>query len=342
MNVTVPANELECTVEQGKPAMATVPGFGTLQEACSWLAGGRERLRDLLDKHGAVYLRGLPIRDAADFAAVRDVVLARRTSYREKATPRSHLGDDVYSSTDLPPSHAIRLHNENSYTLTFPGLLIFCCLTAPRTGGATPVADCRQVLRNLPPELTERLRAVGWLLQRNYGPRISLDWRTAFAAESAEQVEEYCRENLISFSWGADDTLRTRQVRPAIIRHPRTGEEVWFNHAAFWNEYSLNPPIREVLMRELGPDGLPFNTAFGDGGVFSADEAGQLNAAYEAATLRRTWRPGDVMIVDNILAAHGRESFRGDRKIVVAMGEPVTLRECDPVPSMAVCAGEVR
>ncbi|MEV0619361.1 TauD/TfdA family dioxygenase [Nonomuraea sp. NPDC050404] len=332
MDVTTP--DLERRLTAGEPATATVTGLATVEDARAWLAGRLPRIRDLLAEHGALYLRGLPIRDAAGFAAVRDVVLAERAAYREKATPRTHFGDDVYSSTDLPPSQAIKLHNENSYTLTFPGVLLFCCLTAPHTGGATPVADCREVLRNLPTDLVERFRVTGWLLRRNYGERISLGWRTAFGTDSREEVERYCADNLIDCRWGENDTLRTTQVRPAIIRHPWTGEEVWFNHAAFWSEHSLDPEVRDVLVDELGRDGLPFTTGFGDGTALSADDVRAMNAAYDAAVLRRSWQAGDLLIVDNLLAAHGRDAFRGDRRIVVAMGEPVALHDCHPTPPL--------
>ncbi|MFC4587072.1 TauD/TfdA family dioxygenase [Sphaerisporangium corydalis] len=337
------ANDLDadllCTVDPGRPATAYVAGVDTIERATRWLTARRERVRELLDEHGALFLRGLPIADAAGFAAVRDAVLDERAPYQEKATPRTDFGDGVFSSTDLPPAHTIRMHNENSYTLTFPGILMFCCLTAPRTGGATPVADCREVLRNLPGELAERFRGTGWSLLRNYGENISLDWRTAFNATSADQVEKYCAENLITYRWGEHDTLRTGQVRPAVIRHPRTGDEVWFNHAAFWSEHSLEPEIRDVLLQELGREGLPFNTRHGDGTEFTAEEVGAINAAYDAAVVRRAWQAGDLLIVDNLLAAHGRDAFRGDRKIVVAMGEPVSIHDCRPVPPLTAHVG---
>jgi alpha-ketoglutarate-dependent taurine dioxygenase len=31
------------------------------------------------------------------------------------------------------------------------------------------------------------------------------------------------------------------------------------------------------------------------------------------------WQAGDVMVIDNILAMHGRKPYRGPRRIVVAM-----------------------
>ncbi|MFF7407966.1 TauD/TfdA family dioxygenase [Streptomyces lydicus] len=329
------SDSLFWTIETGKPATTQTPQFADATEACAWLASVHSELRVALHRHGALYLRGLPVRDVDDFAKVRDVLVPQRTPYREKATPRSSYGNEVYSSTDLPPNQAIRMHNENSYTLTFPGLLLFGCLTAPEEGGATPVADCREVLRLLPADLVERMRTAGWLLTRNYSEHISLDWRTAFATEHREDVEKYCEDNLLSCEWSDSGALRTRQLRPGIIHHPETGEGVWFNHMAFWNAWSLDEEVRETLQDEFGVGGLPFETALGDGKPLTREDIETINAAYEAATLRRTWQPGDILLVDNILATHGRDPFRGDRRIVVAMGDPVALEECRPTVAAA-------
>ncbi|MFD3587653.1 TauD/TfdA family dioxygenase [Streptomyces sp. NPDC058683] len=320
----------------GRPALTRVTGVHDMDAAVEWLQDNSPQLRAALAEHGAIFLRGLPVAGSEDVARVRDVLLPEPTPYREKATPRSDFGHGVFSSTDLPPHQSIRMHNENSYTLTFPGKLLFACLTAPAEGGATPVVDCRKVLANLPAALVDRVRATGWTLTRNYSEYVSLDWRTAFATDDPEKVEEYCAENLVSWEWREDVRLRTRQLRPGTITHPETGEEVWFNHLAFWNEWSLDPMIREALTDEFGPDGLPFNTGVGDGAPLTRDDVETLNAVYEAATVRERWQRGDVMLVDNILAAHGRDPFGGDRKIAVAMGSPVDVLDCRPsVPPAA-------
>ncbi|QTE01455.1 TauD/TfdA family dioxygenase [Streptomyces cyanogenus] len=326
---------LAWTFEAGKPASVTAPQFDGIGDTCKWLTSTHPEIMAGLREYGAVYLRGLPVNTVDSVAMIRDVFIPQRTPYREKATPRSSFGKDIYSSTDLPPSQPIRMHNENSYTLTFPGLLMFACLTAPEEGGATPVADCRRILRSLPSELVERMRATGWILTRNYSEHISLDWRTVFASDSKEQVEEYCGENLISCNWDDADHLRTAQLRPGIVRHPETGEEVWFNHLAFWNSWALDPDIREALIDEFGPGGLPFETSFGDGARLTQEELEVISAAYAEATVRETWQPGDIMLVDNILTAHGRDSFQGDRKIVVAMGAPVDIQACRPTVAPA-------
>jgi alpha-ketoglutarate-dependent taurine dioxygenase len=330
-------------VSPGEPATTEVAGIDDLAAASAWLRTARPMLYAAMHEHGAVFVRGLPIRSVADFGHVRDTMMPTRTPYREKATPRSDFGNGVFSSTDLPASQAIRMHNENSYTVTFPGLLMFSCLIAPGDGGATPVADCRKVLRSLPPAIVARMRETGWLLNRSYSEHISTDWQTAFGTADRAQVERYCAQNLIACRWQADGHLRTSQLRPGIITHPVTGEPVWFNHLAFWNEHALDEELRETLIDELGPDDLPFGTSFGDGTGLSAGEFAEIDAAYEAATVRKRWQPGDLLLVDNILAAHGRDPFRGDRKIVVAMGEPVDVMACRPtVQPAAPQPGEKR
>lgn len=321
---------LDWAAQPGSVTLVTVPPGMDIDESRGWLGAHRGDIRQLLDRHGAVRVTGLPIVRPEDFAIVRDVIVGERIQYQEKATPRSNYGNDVFSSTDLPPTQAIEPHNENSYTLTFPGVLLFCCLTAPTEGGATPVVDCRKVLANLPPALAERFRHHGWLLHRNYYDHLSLDWPAVFGTSSRDEVTRYCTSHLIGCEWDADGGLRTHQLRSATIRHPRTKEEVWFNHAAFWSEWSLEAEIREVMVDEFGADGLPFNTAFGDGERISASDIATIKAAYQDAMVRQPWEPGDLLIVDNVLAAHGRDPFRGDRKILVAMGDPIRLEDCEP------------
>jgi hypothetical protein len=297
----------------------------------SWLERHRAALRELLTGYGCLLLRGLPIATAEDFAAARDALLDSRVPYREKATPRSDYGNGVFSSTDLPAAQSIALHNENSYTLEFPGVLLFGCLVAPTTGGCTTVADVRRVLAEIPAPIVRRFRDRGWLLVRNYADHVGLPWQAAFGTSDRAEVEAYCAAHEIGLSWTEDDRLRTGQVRSAIVRHPVTGEEVWFNHLAFWNLWSLDAEVREVMVDSFGADGFPFATYDGHGAPVSHADLDAIRAAYDRATLREPWQAGDLLLVDNVLCAHGRDPFSGPRRIVVAMGEPVMLRQCRPV-----------
>lgn len=325
-----PPSNLAVSREPGKPPVLHTSGMRDIAAAVAWLRASRAAIAAELLSSGCLLIRGLPVGSVEEFGAVRDVLIQQRANYTEKATPRSSYGVDVYSSTDLPPAQRIQLHNENSYTLKFPGTLIFGCLVAPEEGGATILGDMRRMLDDIPPELVTRFRNVGWLLARSYGEFLSVPWSRAFGASERGQVNDYCNAHLIGYEWHDEDQLRTVQRRSAIIRHPMTNAEVWFNHIAFWNQWSLDPEVRDVLVDTYGAGALPFNTCFGDSSVITRDEIAALNEAYARVTMRESWQPGDVLIVDNILVAHGREAFRGERKILVAMGDPVDLKDCHP------------
>jgi len=80
----------------------------------------------------------------------------------------------------------------------------------------------------------------------------------------------------------------------------------------------------------FGDDGLPFTTRFGDGAPIGEDVVELLNRTYDANTVREPWQPGDLLLVDNVRTAHSREPFDGPREVLVAMADPVRLRDCSP------------
>jgi alpha-ketoglutarate-dependent taurine dioxygenase len=217
------------------------------------------------------------------------------------------------------------LHHELSFALEFPGLMLFACLCAPTTGGATTVADSAAVLDALPTELVGRFEREGWLLVRNYNNEIGASVAEAFGTDDRIAVENYCRANAIEYEWRPDGGLRTRQRRSAVLRHPVTGRRCWFNQIAFLNEWTMVPEVREYLVDVYGADALPFTTRFGGGDPVDAGIVRLLNDAYEAHTLREPWRAGDLLLVDNVRTAHGRQPFVGPRDVVVAMADPMRV-----------------
>ncbi|HEX2810501.1 MAG TPA: TauD/TfdA family dioxygenase, partial [Kineosporiaceae bacterium] len=235
-----------------------------------------------------------------------------------------------------PQNQPMCMHHELSYTLEFPGLMLFACLGAPTDGGATGVADASTMLGALPTDLVERFEREGWLLTRSYNDEIGASVGEAFGTEDPRDVERYCRANAIEFEWQADGGLRTRQRRSAVVRHPITGQRCWFNQIAFLNEWTIAAEVREFLVDVYGADGLPFNTRFGNGDPIGEDVVEVLNATYEANTAREPWQAGDLMLVDNIRTAHSREAFEGPREVLVAMGDAVHLADCSPTIEVTV------
>ncbi|MFE6740325.1 non-ribosomal peptide synthetase [Streptomyces tubercidicus] len=317
----------ELEQEPGTPPMLRVKPTGS---AAHWAAERRDALRALVAEHGAVLVRGLGMSDPAEVGAVLHGLGVAPLTERESFAVRQPYSEGVYSSSKWPPNQPMCMHHELSYTLEFPGLMLFACLGAPTTGGATGVADSAEVLDALPPALTERFEREGWLLTRSYHPEIGATLDQAFGTEDREAVERYCRAQAIAFSWQPDGGLRTTQRRSAVVRHPVSGRRCWFNQIAFLSEWTMAPEVREYLLDEYGPEGLPFNTRYGNGDPLDEDVVRLLNEVYEFHTARRPWEAGDLLLVDNVRSAHSREPFEGPRDVVVGLADPVRLADCSP------------
>jgi alpha-ketoglutarate-dependent taurine dioxygenase len=308
----------------GKPPMLRAEATG---DAARWAAEHRDALRALVAQHGSLLVRGLGLRDAAETEAVFRQ-LGRLMTETEAFAPRRRYAEDVYSASKWPPKQPMCMHHELSYTLEPPGLMLFACLVAAADGGATPVADSPSVLQALPGELIKRFEQVGWLLVRNYNEDVGASIAESFGTDDRQAVETYCRANAIEFEWQPGGGLRTWQRRSAVVRHPRTGQRCWFNQIAFLNQWTMDPEVREYLVETYGEHGLPFDTHFGNGDPIGADVVQVINEAYEAHTTRERWQAGDLLLVDNVRTAHGREAFEGPREVLVAMAEAVHLADC--------------
>ena len=327
MSSLSPASLLNVELQPGKPPILRVNAPG---DAPSWAVEHRDALRTVVAEHGSVLVRGLGLRDTTEIGAVFARLATGLMTEKEAFASRQTYSEGVYSSSKWPSNQPMCMHHELSYTLEFPGLMLFACLIAPTDGGATAVADSPTVLDALPPELIERFEREGWLLTRNYNDEIGASFAEAFGTDDRGAVESYCRANAIEFEWQPDGGLRTRQRRRAVVRHPVTGQRCWFNQIAFLNEWTIAPEVHEYLVDVYGADALPFNTRFGNGGPIGKDVVQLLNKIYEANTAREPWQAGDLMLVDNVRTAHSREPFEGPREVLVAMADPVRLADCSP------------
>jgi alpha-ketoglutarate-dependent taurine dioxygenase len=327
-----PTSLLEVDLRSGNLPMLRVDAD---DDAARWAAEHRDALRAAVEEHGSLLVRGLGLRDVGQIETVF-CRLGSLMTEREAFAARRRYSAGLYSSSKWPSNQPMCMHHELSYALEFPGLMLFACLAAPAGGGATPLADSPAVLRALPPGLVERFERSGWLLIRNYNAEIGASVADAFGTDERGAVERYCRANAIKFAWQPDGALRTWQRRSAVVRHPRTGERCWFNQIAFLNQWTMDPEVREYLVDLYGEDGLPFNTRFGNGEAIGANLVQLINQVYEANTARERWQAGDLMLVDNVRTAHGRESYKGSREVLAAMADPVQLAGCSPTVEVTV------
>lgn len=302
-----------------KPYTVTASG-----PAEKWVGEHADELRGLLLEHGAVLLTGAPVQGPAELARVRDAFGATPAVPHEQFATRRDLGDGVYAAHDWAADREMCHHHEQSYAAAYPRLLLMAGGAEPAGGVTLLLGDTRRVLDHLPSAIVEKFRAEGWLLIRNYRPYLGLKWAAAFGVDTPAAVEERCAQRRIEFTWERDGSLRTKQRRAAIVEHPVTGETCWFNDIAFLNQWAVDDSERGVLLKTFGAEGMPLNTFYGDGEPLDEAAFKALLDAYDRTTRRVTLAPGELLLVDNILTAHGREPYTGEWDLAVALADPVT------------------
>lgn len=298
---------------------------GPSRDIFSWLQENEQFLSDTLKDDGAILFRGFDASSLSKFNKLAETILRNLMTYTHRSTPRKSLGGNLFTATEYPPDREIQLHNENSYTLSWPGKILFFCVLPAEKGGSTPIADSRRVLKQISMKTCDVFRKKGVMYIRNYIPGIDLSWQEVFQTDDIEMVNKYCRDNHIKFEWHKSPepnrpVLTTSQVCQGTLVHPITGEEVWFNQAHLFHKSNLDRDSLNLLVNTCGEDNLPRNAFFGDGQPIPCDILEEIRDAYKAEKRVFDWERGDILLLDNVLACHGRTAFSGQRKIAVAMG----------------------
>ncbi len=292
-------------------------------ELPEWASNNQDYVARLYREHRALLFRGFHAGGQAGFERfVAATSSGERLEYKDRSTPRNAYGDRIYDATVYPADQRINLHNEGTYWITWARKIFFACVKNATTGGETPIGDVHRVYEHIDPAVREEFEKKGVLYVRNYNHGFGLTWQDVYQTEDPADVEAYCKANRIQYEWKEKGRLRTRQRRPAVRRHPDTGEPLWFNHGAFFHVSALDPAMRDTFLAELGEDELPYNTYYGDGTQIDPSVVRHVLDAYGREKVVFRWQEGDVALYDNMRIAHAREPYTGERLTLVAMTEP--------------------
>lgn len=301
----------------------------------SFLQKNEEMLKEGILRYGGVLLRGFPVKDEKDFEKIIEALnLGKSVNYIGGDSPRTKVRGGIYTSTEAPPSVKIPLHNELSFVKFFPRHIYFFCEHAPHTGGETILGDARKIYSGVHPAVVERFAAKEIKYVSSYYYKSLLmewvnslqpshkTWRDVFETEDKSAVELLCCENEFAFQWLKNDWLRISQQRPPVLDHPVTKERVWFNQVHL---YDFNPKLlgwwryigaklfyarKETRLHEV---------FYADGSRIPRRDIYHLLDVLDANTVKFPWHKGDVLILDNMLAMHGRAPFTGKRRVLAAM-----------------------
>lgn len=284
-----------------------------LQQDKAWL-------REQLTRFGAFLLRGFPTKTTDDLQALLEGMEVAMMPYVGGVGLRGEpIQSMIYKSTNFPAHLDLHVHNEAMYHNDYPRTIIFYCLVPSDTGGATPLADSRNVYQKVRPDIRQRFETKQLTYIRylpNGEGQFLTGWPAIFADKEA--VAAHCLKNKIDYRWLQDDILELRQVMPAVLPHRISNTPCWVNqatifHQSFWSRYM------GVIEAGLADEYYPTNVAYGDGSPIDEADIQHIEACWASEYRAFPWQQGDVLFVDNELVAHGRYAFSGKREVQVVL-----------------------
>jgi hypothetical protein len=316
----------------------------------SYFTKNKNRIRQDLLKHGAVWLRNFELmQDVNGFREMHQALgletcldPLHSSGLRKFASER----DALYEEVNKPSlrQHYIGLHSESTTKRTAAYAAFVCFQRATEGGGRFLVADGAAILAEMDTKLLEKLyerkirisvsnldippslpgfvkEGIKGLVDAAVAPKFDMDLEMIYEADGKPGRLQVCIFGLVTscVSVLAKRWTYTRllplQLKQAIElaespinRHPVTGLPVWFNNA--------HNHARKL--RDRRPCGVP---EVGMTEVFYADtleplsleDCQEIKRASEKHITALSMEPGDVLLVDNYRALHGRDVFQGDR-----------------------------
>ncbi|MEA2173645.1 MAG: hypothetical protein QOD00_1237, partial [Blastocatellia bacterium] len=314
------------SLPSGEPMPLVIQPASDDVDLVSWARSNRPSLEADLLKHGAILCRGFNIDLMTEFEQFAQS-LCTELFNENGEHPREMVTGNVYTPVFYPSDQHLLWHNENSFNYRWPLKIWFSCVQPPAHGGETPIVDSRRVYDEIDAGIKKRFMEKGVMYVRNYDAALGLDWQVVFQTTDRKVVEEHCRRTLMDFEWKENNSLRTSCVRPAAIRHPATGEMSWFNQAQHWHVSCLDPATRQSMLALFSERDLPRNCYYGDGSPIEDAVMMEILDVYRSLEVSFPWAQGDILMLDNLLAAHARNQFAGERKLLVVMGDMLSYAE---------------
>lgn len=303
-------------------------------------AGGVVRsddVRHALLLHGAVHVvnTGLQtveqlveLMPALGFDEATRFELGGRTS---AATQQKWVAPGLRRLDFYPPDLHLLANNEVQYRRSSPRWVLFACLEAPVEGGRALLHSAEAVereLRRTAPDLLARMLRHGFSIETGFlddahpekANNTFQSWQERFGTNDADEALRRAQAMTDEYDacwWGEARTLMTRITLTAKWLDARGVGQLRFPRVA------LDGPSARNGFRRF---------PLGNGEVLTAEEESRVREALLSTAEGLTLRRGDLVLFDNLRFGHSRESFSGERVVLVGMAGEVR----DPAVSESV------
>lgn len=316
------------------------------QSLIDWMTHQHGWLENRLEQRGAVIMRGFGIDRPAWLEQLADHLDNTLLDYVGGMSPRQKLEGKVYESTYADAHFPIPLHTELCYLPVVPLRLLLACQIEPRSGGQTPIADMAAVYQALNPHVRELFETRGICFVQTLGPkptwRNAKSWPEMFEVQDRDEAERRAVASGYEVTWKNDGSLRLSCRCRVSLTDPRDGchqRKVWFNQAHIphrsWSwelaqtgQWALAGLLRLFELtraRARSLDDYVMHAGFSDGEPIPRDIMLHVRKTLWDHAVLFDWRHGDLLILDNLWIGHGRMPYKGDRRIILAMANPLAL-----------------
>ena len=290
-----------------------------LDAATAWISEHSQHLLRQAADHGVILFRGFPLATAMDFDRFIAAFGVANFAYEDSLSNavRVNKTPRVFTANEAPPTVTIFLHHEMAQTPIHPSRLLFFCEQPAETGGATPVCRSDVLWERLAercPQFARDCEDKG-LKYSNVMPAandatsgMGRSWQSTLRAETRDDAERRLRSLGYTWEWLPDGSLRaTTPILPAVRKLPN-GRTSFFNQliaaAQGWKD-TRNDPSKSIT--------------FGDGTPLDREAVNVATELGEELSFDVPWQKGDVALVDNFVAMHGRRTFTGTRKVLASL-----------------------
>lgn len=335
----LPKSDFTCSFINGdKTPLVISPAINmTREEFLKKIEQHREALKLLVSKYGAILFRGVPGQSKDNFVEIITKTLCcKLADFVGGDGSRKEVAEKVYTSTEAPPQYKIVLHNERSAaTINPPPHICFFCEIAPTPGtGQTLLGSSRKITETmqLNPALWNLFHGKTALYRNCFAPKnhwitkinvTHKTWEESFKTNKKKEVEEMCRKKGFSFKWHGewlevsyetpctrpdpDDPSKSYYFNQVHLQYPaRELRGSWFNHIAANILYCM-PHMRQYDVRlRQGPE-------------LKSHDISRVYDVLKKNEIYFSWQKNDVLIVDNMRTTHGRNPYKGARRILVSL-----------------------